>query len=66
MPPLKLPNLRVLYGEDGKTAEAELDAVVRVTKGADQPPVMYIGSVKTYTDGKVVENVWCLALWPHC
>ena len=25
---------------------------------------MYIGSVKTYTDGKVVES--CLALWPHC
>ena len=41
------------------TAEAELDAVVLVRKGADQPPVMYIGSVKTYTDGKVVES--CLA-----
>jgi hypothetical protein len=62
VPPLKLPNLRVLYGEDGKTAEAELDAVVRVTKGADQPPVMYIGSMKTYTEGKVAES--CLALWP--
>ena len=44
----------MLYGEDGKTAEAELDAVVRVNRGADQPPVMYIGSVKTYTDGEIV------------
>ena len=45
----KVPELRILYDHDGKTALAELDAVVRVKKGLQG--VMYVGSTKTFCDG---------------
>ena len=46
---VQVPQMRILYDDDGKTSLAELDAVVRVKKG--QRGVIYVGSAKTYCDG---------------
>ena len=46
---VQVPQMRILYDDDGKTSLAELDAVVRVKKG--QRGVIYVGSAKTFCDG---------------
>jgi len=46
---VQVPQMRILYDDDGKTSLAELDAVVRVKKG--QNGTIYVGSAKTLCDG---------------